>query len=74
MAKVSISKKEYEKLLGKALRLDYLHQIIEEDLFSSPPTRSIKEIIKAFKETELYSQDFLKSLEKGLRCSSYFNN
>jgi hypothetical protein len=71
---VIISKKEYQKLLEKALRYEYLRQLLreEEDIFASPPTRKIKEIIKSFRETKLYSPEFLKSLERGLKRSSYF--
>ncbi|MDI6602842.1 MAG: hypothetical protein QME57_01840 [Patescibacteria group bacterium] len=71
---VTISKKEYQKLLEKAFKYEYLSQILKEkkDIFASPPTRKIKEIIKSFRETKLYSPQFLKSLEKGLKRSSYF--
>lgn len=71
---IIISKKEYQKLLEKALRYEYLRQILKEkeDIFAPPPTRKIKEIIKSFREAKLYSSQFLKSLEKGLKRSSYF--
>lgn len=71
---ITIPKKEYQKILEKALRYDYLRQILKEkeDIFAPPPTRDIKKIIKTFKETKLYSPEFLKSLEKGLKRSSYF--
>ena len=74
MNTVTISKKEYQKLLEKALRYEYLQKIIKEkgDLFAPPPTRDIKEIMKSFKKTNFYSSQFLKSLEKGLGRSSYF--
>jgi phage pi2 protein 07 len=72
MATITIPKKEYQELIEKKFRYEYLRQIIEEDIFSSPPTRSIKEVLKAFKGTKKYSQQFLKSLEKGLSRSSYF--
>lgn len=72
MQTVTISKKEYEELIEKKLRYEYLHQIIEEDIFSPPPTKDIKEIINAFKKSGLYNQKFIDSLEKGLKRSSYF--
>ena len=72
MQTVTISKKEYQELIEKKLRYEYLHQIIEEDIFSSPPTKDVKKIIKAFQETGLYSRKFIDSLEKGLKRSSYF--
>jgi hypothetical protein len=72
MQTVTISKKEYEELIEKKLRYEYLHQIIEEDIFSPPPTKDIKEIINAFKKSGLYNQKFIDSLEKGLKRSAYF--
>lgn len=74
MDTITIPKKQYQKLLEKALRYEYLQKIIKEreDIFASPPTREVKEVIKAFRETKLYTPQFLKSLEKGLKRSSYF--
>ena len=72
MANITISKKEYHRLLDRAFRYEYLRQILEEDIFASPPTKNLKEVIKEFKKSGLYNQKFLKSLEKGLRRSSYF--
>jgi len=72
MATVTIPKKEYQRLLERALRYEYLHQIMKQDFFSPPPTRNIKEVIQVFKKTKTYNQKFLKSLEEGLKRSSYF--
>ena len=72
MQTVTIPKKEYEELIEKKLRYEYLYQIIEGDIFSPPPTKDIKEIIDAFKKTGLYNQKFIDSLKKGLKRSSYF--
>ncbi len=72
MQTVTISKKEYEELIEKKLRYEYLHQIIESDIFSPPPTKDIKEIIGAFKKTGIYNQEFIDSLKKGLKRSVYF--
>ena len=72
MAKVSLPKEEYHQLVKKALRYDYLRQLLKEDLFASPPTRSIKKVIESFARTGLYNKQFLRDLEKGLRRSSYF--
>ena len=52
-------------------------EVIEEPdefTFESPPTRSIKKMMKGFRDTEKYSEEFLKSLEDGLRRSSYFKD
>lgn len=72
MSIITISKKEYRELIEKKFRYEYLREIIEGDIFSSPSTRDIKEILSAFKKTKKYNQKFLKSLEKGLNRSSYF--
>lgn len=72
MAKIAIPKTEYEQLLEKARRYEYLRQILEEDIFAPPPTRSIKAILNEFRATGQYSREFLDSLAKGLRRSSYF--
>jgi len=72
MNTITISKKEYGKLIEVKLRYDYLRQIIKNDIFSSPPTKNAQEALLAFKQTNLYSPKFMKSLEKGLKRSVYF--
>jgi len=73
MTTIALPKKEYEILLDKALRYDFLKQAVQSDIFQVPPTRNKKEIISAFRQTGLYNQTFIKSLEKGLSRSSYFS-
>ena len=72
MATVTIPKKEYEELIEKKLRYEYLRDIMEGDIFASPPTRGVDDILTAFKATRRYNQKFLKSLKEGLRRCSYF--
>ena len=72
MDKIIVSKKEYQNLINKSLRYDCFRQIMEEDFFSSPPTKNSKEIIKEFRDSGKYNKDFIKSLSRGLRRSSYF--
>ena len=72
MAKITIPKQDYQKLVEKALRYEYIRQAMKEDLFISPPTRNVKKIIEEFKKTGRYNQKFLESLERGLRQSSHF--
>ncbi len=72
MATITIPKKEYQELVEKKLRYEYLRQMLEEDIFSPSPTRNIKEIVSTFKKTKKYNQKFLESLKKGLKRSSYF--
>lgn len=72
MANVILPKKEYQKLLDRALRYEYLRQILEGDIFAAPPTRNAKTVIKEFRATKLYNKKFLESLAKGLKRSPYF--
>ncbi|MBZ1348579.1 MAG: hypothetical protein KYQ20_02375 [Candidatus Nealsonbacteria bacterium] len=72
MTTITIPKKEYQRLLDRALRYEYLRQILEGDIFASPPTRNIKSIIKEFRATKQYNPKFLESLARGLEHSSYF--
>ena len=72
MTTITIPKNEYLKLIERAFRYEYIHEVMKEDLFSSPPTCDAKEIIENFKETGQYNQKFLKSLERGLKRSSCF--
>ncbi|MBU1045501.1 hypothetical protein KJ616_00015 [Patescibacteria group bacterium] len=72
MATVTILKTEYQRLVDRALRYEYLRQLMEGDIFAPPPTRKAKEVIKALRKTGLYNKGFLKSIEKGLGRSSHF--
>lgn len=72
MTTITIPKQEYQQLIEGALRYEYIRQIMEDDIFASPPVKNIKKIIKEFKKAGKYNQKFLTSLEKGLKRSSYF--
>ena len=72
MVTVTIPKKEYQRLSEKALRYEYLRQLLEEDIFASPPIKNTKDVVREFKKSGLYNRKFLKSLEGGLTRSSYF--
>ena len=72
MVTVTIPKRGYEKLLDAQLRYQRLREVLEDDLFSPPPTRKRKDILYAFETSGKYSQAFLKSLSRGLARSSYF--
>ena len=74
MQTVTISQKEYNKLVESKLKFDYVRQILDADLFSSPPTKNIEQVIEAFKKTGRYNHAFLKSLENGFKRSAYFKN
>ena len=72
MVTITIPKIEYQQLLGKAFRYDYLKKVITENIFAFPPVRGAKKILKEFQATNLYNKKFLNSLKKGLKRSSYF--
>lgn len=74
MTTITIPQKEYRKLVEKSLRYEYLRQIMEENIFAPPPVKNIRKVIEEFGKTGLYNSAFLKSLEKGLKQSSYFKN
>ena len=72
MTTVTISKKEYHNLLDAKLRYEYARRVLEDDVFSPPPTKKAAAVLKAFRATKKYNRIFLKRLEKGLERSSYF--
>ncbi len=73
MSTITISKKEYEKLVDNATRYEYLRQALKSDIFSKPPVNSRRKILTAFEDTKKYNDAFLNSLSKGLKRSSYFS-
>lgn len=72
MVTVTIPKKEYEELVEKRVKYEWLKEIIEGNVFSAPPTKNVLEVLAAFKATKKYGGKFLKSLANGLKRSSYF--
>ena len=72
MTTITIPKNEYQKLVEKSLRYEYIRQMMEGNLFAPPPVKNTRKIIGELRKTKLYSRGFLKDLEKGLRRSSYF--
>lgn len=74
MSTITISKKEYRELLEKKIRYENLKRVMEEDVFSSPPTRNLEEILSAFRASRKYNKNFLKSLKRGLERSSHFKS
>lgn len=67
MATITIAKQEYETLKRQAKAYRALSARLFELVVNDP----VEEVIKDFAETHLYTQGFLKSLEQGLRQSSY---
>lgn len=74
MSTVTISKTQYEALRRRAVAYERVVAATREDIFSPPPTRNVKKVIREFRATKLYSAPFLKSLEKGLFRSSHFKS
>lgn len=74
MDTITLSKKIYKDLMEKALRYQYILSLMQNQasIFSPPPTKNSKQIVKEFESTGLYSKQFIKSLGKGLERSSYF--
>jgi len=72
MITITVPKKEYDNLLDKAMRYEYLKQAMSYDIFSAPPIKSAKVAISALKKTKLYKPAFITSLTKGMSRSSYF--
>ena len=73
MATITIPKIEYDILKKKAGLYEHIRTVMEKDIFASPPTADIKEVMDAFKNTKRYNKAFLNSLGKGLKRSSYFH-
>lgn len=69
---ITLLRKEYKELTERAKKYEEIQKLIEADLFSPPPTKNIREIIETFRRTGKYGKDFLLSLERGLKRSSYF--
>ena len=49
-----------------------LNPIAADFKLDVPPERSRKKVLAAFRKTGLYSEEFLKDLERGMKRSNYF--
>jgi len=67
MAKVTLPKAEYENLKRQAIAYRKIAQKFFELIVKDP----IEEVVEDFRKTNLYTEDFLRDLESGLRQSSY---
>ena len=72
MSTITIPKKEYQELLDKKLRYEYLKQLLNEDIFAPPRIRSIKKIVDELVMSGQHSRRFIASVERGLKRSRYF--
>lgn len=67
METVTISKKEYKKLRSQAKAYEKLAKGFFENIVKDP----IDEVVKDFRKTGQYSDEFLDDLGSGLRKSTY---
>jgi len=70
MDTVTISKKEYNSLKQKS---DAYNKLVSR-FYESIVIDTVEDVIEDFKETNLYSNEFLSDLEDGLRKSNYMDN
>lgn len=73
-ATITLTKTKYDQLLAIAEKFELIKSVVGPALFGQPLIRDTKRVIKEFKETGCYNDDFLKSLEEGLKDSVYFNS
>ena len=69
MNQITISESEYITLKN---HFDAYKKLVS-NLFSSIIADPINEVVEDFKNTNLYTDNFIKDLESGLRKSSYAN-
>lgn len=67
MQTITITKSEYRRLLSQAKAYQKLAGVIFKKILNDP----IRDVVDDFRRTKLYSDDFLKDLEEGLKKSSY---
>jgi len=67
MESVTLSKKEFNKLVLKAKAYDMLAR----NFFKNKVNDPVDIVVNDFKKTNLYSEKFIKDLEEGLKKSSY---
>lgn len=72
MSTVTIPKIEYEFLKQRATAYERVLSVAQDELYLPPPTRNRKEVLRVLRGTERYNRQFLASISKGLRRSSYF--
>jgi len=66
MDTITIPKNEYKKLLSRAKAYEKLAESFYQNSMKDP----VVEIVADFKNTGLYTNEFLKDLEDGLKKSS----
>ena len=71
MTTITLPKIEYLNLKKRAEAFDNMVAGVNPSLFFVPVEKSRKKIISEFSKTKLYSKEFIKDLEKGLKRSSF---
>ena len=67
MAQVTISKRKYEALRRQAAA----YQKVAAEFFDALLKDPVEEVIADFRKSDLYTEEFLRDLDVGLRKSSY---
>lgn len=73
MNTVTITKTQYEALKKRANAYERIISAARSELFVPPPTRNARATMNALRKTGKYNESFLKSLERGLRESTFFS-
>lgn len=71
-ANVNITKSEYNDLKSRADAYDRIISLAQREVAFTPTERSAKKVLAEFKKADKYSENFLKSLEQGLKRSTFF--
>ncbi|OGI64607.1 hypothetical protein A3H53_04465 [Candidatus Nomurabacteria bacterium RIFCSPLOWO2_02_FULL_40_10] len=72
MTTITLPRIEYLNLKERAEAFDKMVANINPAFFVLPAEKSRKKIISEFSKTKLYNKAFLRSLNTGLKRSSYF--
>jgi len=67
MAGITLSKTEYERLTRQA----EAYRRLAQRFFEAALYGSAQEVVDDFKQTKLYTDEFINDLETGLKKSSY---
>ncbi len=70
---VTLAETEYKRICQAAERYEMFRKFFELDFFSQPSKTNTRQIIKEFRDTGLYNEEFLESLSQGLKESRYFS-
>lgn len=69
---ITIPRTEHSHLLEVEAAYETLRELFFASAFVKPATKDRKEIMRTLRKTKQYPTAFLKSLEAGLKDSTYF--